>query len=68
MSKIAKESILLLSLFLIAAMVQFYRAVAADGALLVLSADFVFGLSLRTPARDSHRLRLHIPRRSAQTS
>src|SRR4029077_5845891 len=38
-----------------------FRAVAAHGALLLLSADFVLGVSLRTQARDSHRLRLRFP-------
>src|SRR5450755_3023012 len=39
--------------------------VAADGALFLFLADFVFRVLLRKAARDSYRVRLRIPRNSA---
>jgi len=52
-SKIVKESVLLVSLFLIAALVQLYAS-RCHGALFLFFADSLFGLPFRTASRHAY--------------
>jgi len=53
-SKIVKESVLLVSLFLIAALGAALCPVAAHGALFLFFADSLFGLPFRTASRHAY--------------